>query len=155
MLEVTDIMKKIQLGGLSRLHTLVIQSSEGFGDHMKNLLLTSIAESYSLRHLEIIDSFERFFAISFDLSILSPLKELRTLILHNLNFTPVHLMGLQKFTALEFLDLTGSPDLSNEDVAKLTKPLGRLRRLTVERCPLISRQLTEILKGNPKLQVVF
>lgn len=155
VLELTDFMNGIQLGGLSRLHTLVIHSSAQLDYHVNNVLLTSIAESYSLRHLEILDSFGPMSDTSFDLSIFSQLKELRTLILHNQNFTTLHLMGLQKLSTLEFLDLSGSPNLSNEVVAKLTKSLSGLRRLKVDFCPLITRQLTKILEGNPKLQVDF
>ncbi|EDV48815.1 uncharacterized protein LOC6552658 [Drosophila erecta] len=143
----------MQLGGLSRLRTLVLfPSLDPEWCQVNNSLLMSLADLDLLRHLEIHHG-HRGFVTSFGLRIISQLKELRTLVLQNQDFGRDELMELRKLNALEFLDLSGSYHLTDEIAAELAKTLGRLRRLKVERCPLISRRLAEILKGNPKLQI--
>jgi len=115
-------------------------------------MLMALVEVDSLRHLEFREAGPGF-VDAFGLKIISKLKELRTLILRNQNFKADELRELRKLNALEFLDLSDSPHLSNEIIAELTQTLGKLRRLKIKRCPLISRRLTEILKENRWVEV--
>ncbi|XP_017004486.2 uncharacterized protein [Drosophila takahashii] len=151
---VCPYMDENQLGGLSQLRTLVLRAValEPQPYQVDNSLLLALVEVDSLRHLEFQQAAPGFVDAA-GLKIISQLKELRTLILRNQNFKANELRELRKLNALEFLDLSDSPHLSNEIVAELAKTLGKLRRLKVKRCPLISRRLTEILKEYHMLQV--
>ncbi|KAH8353804.1 hypothetical protein KR084_002086 [Drosophila pseudotakahashii] len=151
---VCPYMDENQLGGLSQLRTLVLRAIalEPSPYKVDNSLLLALVEVDSLRHLEFQQAGPGFVDAT-GLKIISQLKELRTLILRNQNFEANDLRMLRRLNALEFLDLSDSPQLSNEIVGELAKTLSKLRRLKVKRCPLISRRLTEILKEYHMLQV--
>jgi len=159
MLEVLEMsvcpyMDERQLSGLLHLRTLILRAVdlEPQPYQVDNSMLMALVEVDSLRHLEFREAGPGF-VDAFGLKIISKLKELRTLILRNQNFKADELRELRKLNALEFLDLSDSPHLSNEIIAELTQTLGKLRRLKIKRCPLISRRLTEILKENRWVEV--
>uniref|UniRef100_A0A6P4FQA8 Uncharacterized protein LOC108053535 n=1 Tax=Drosophila rhopaloa TaxID=1041015 RepID=A0A6P4FQA8_DRORH len=156
VLEVTvcPYMDEPQLGGLSRLRTLVLRAVplEPAPYQVNNSLLLALVELDSLRHLEFRQAGPSFVDAR-GLTIITQLKELRTLILRNQDFEANELRQLRKLNALELLDLSDSPHLSDEIVVELAKTLCGLRQLKVKRCPLISRRLTTILKEKTMLKV--
>ncbi|XP_016948103.1 uncharacterized protein LOC108023308 [Drosophila biarmipes] len=159
MLEVLEIsvcpyMDEKKLGGLSHLRTLVLRAValEPEPYQVDNSMLMALVEVDSLRHLEFRQASPGF-VDAVGLKIISQLKELRTLVLRNQHFKADELRELRKLNALEFLDLSDSPHLSNEIIAELAKTLGKLRRLKIKRCPLISQRLTEILREKHLLEV--
>ncbi|XP_017111118.1 uncharacterized protein LOC108135072 [Drosophila elegans] len=159
LLEVLDVtvcpyMDEPQLGGLSHLRTLVLRAIplEPPPYQVNNSLLLALVEMDSLRHLEFREGGPGF-VDAVGLKIISQLKEIRSLVLRNQDFEAHELRQLRKLNALELLDLSDSPHLSNEIAIQLAKTLSGLRQLKVERCPLISRRLIEILKDRTMLQV--
>ncbi|XP_017039715.1 uncharacterized protein LOC108087048 [Drosophila ficusphila] len=158
VLEVTvcPYLDEPQIGRFPHLHTLLLGplELESSPYQVNNLLLSALVEVASLRHLQLPMAGKGFLSTS-GLEIICRMKQLRTLILCHQDFAANKLKGLRSLGALEFLDLTGSRNLSNQITVQLTNSLSRLRRLNVRWCPLITGELFDILKvEKPMLQVV-
>ncbi|KAH8409170.1 hypothetical protein KR009_009644, partial [Drosophila setifemur] len=126
-----------QVARLPRLRTLIVNAVplEPEPYQVNDDLLRSLANSESLRHLELGRG-EAGFVSSASVVHIGRLKQLEFLLVRNLNGDD--LLELRYLIQLQHLDISDTLDLDNGVVKCLVKALVHLRHLMVQRCPLLT-----------------
>ncbi|XP_033170495.1 uncharacterized protein LOC117147638 [Drosophila mauritiana] len=128
-----------RLGGLRNLESLAIKAHpvETTQCMLSCSMLKGLMGVPLLRKLMFPDA-PRGFVNANALAILSIFRQLRVLIIHNQPYCAKDFTRLKNLKSLETLDLSNSPNITNEIVADLVVGLPNLRVLTVQGCPLLT-----------------